>query len=625
MEQPEDPPGVGHQIQDFKFDFTTAYIIEIRKRAENRWAMYAEHNKQNPDSIPALTPQEVKIMQNTSICDTDRRKCELGLKALQYGLDQEERKIECDNNPSHYCQICLLILGVKVKHYHISERKLLIRYKHDFITMTEIQCGVCGENHMLPGPRQAICIIDIIFGTELPPHLEDPDPTKQRHIDLVSCRVHTMGELIEILYSEIACMPRQVDVVIAIEWGHIILSYVHMAEQKGVTEYGALLELRDQVIVLMLEIVEGATPFPLPMEGGRPSTVWFSPMPYTPEFTKWYDNDNHSTYVPPGMPANMGTIIRHPEHDIHRLLVLWNNMLIDINMLMMQLTDIRTYTKNTHNTFVPGFQGTGIHKFEHGDPGIRADAAAYNKDKDAGFKDIRETHILKTEWSSNRKLRPEAAAKCKRKLYNFFNSHVYSYPNMNELRHSVETTFGPRQVAYLEILALNSREKESTEERRMRRAFVDDILNRNEDTLLHDDRVARIMHENSIEPTIFQPDDEGNLSPTLRPPTPEEVITPPESADLRPPTPEEVITPPESVDLNENVSQSLNKMDNENPMELSSSEEDLTQDVVIVSETSDSEQECSEDLDQLPQIKKDFAKATEPLQPNSREDTGSVL
>ena len=67
MEQPEDPPGVGHQIQDFKFDFTTAYIIEIRKRAENRWAMYAEHNKQNPDSIPALTPQEVKIMQNTSI------------------------------------------------------------------------------------------------------------------------------------------------------------------------------------------------------------------------------------------------------------------------------------------------------------------------------------------------------------------------------------------------------------------------------------------------------------------------------------------------------------------------------------------------------------------------------
>ena len=94
MEQPEDPPGVGHQIQDFKFDFTTAYIIEIRKRAENRWAMYAEHNKQNPDSIPALTPQEVKVMQNTSICDTDPQKCELGLKALQYGLDQEERKIE---------------------------------------------------------------------------------------------------------------------------------------------------------------------------------------------------------------------------------------------------------------------------------------------------------------------------------------------------------------------------------------------------------------------------------------------------------------------------------------------------------------------------------------------------
>ena len=108
-----------------------------------------------------------------------------------------------------------------------------------------------------------------------------------------------MIELNELILSELCYCPRQLDVIFAIEWGQIIKAQIATAMQKGVNEDGALLELRHQVIMLMLEIVEGCHPFPYANNGGRPSTVWFSMMPYSPEFTKWCDMDGKRIFVPP--------------------------------------------------------------------------------------------------------------------------------------------------------------------------------------------------------------------------------------------------------------------------------------------------------------------------------------
>ena len=53
-------------------------------------------------------------------------------------------------------------------------------------------------------------------------------------------------------------------------------------------------------------------------------------------------------------------------------------MLIDINMLMMQMTDIRTYAKDPLLFFAPTLHRIGIRPYDKGDQGIVASATSYN-------------------------------------------------------------------------------------------------------------------------------------------------------------------------------------------------------------------------------------------------------
>ena len=265
---------VGHIICTYLHDDQTAYMLELRRRARDKFDAYEERNLYDKyaERIKPLTNKELEYIQNDRIPENDDKKCALVFRALQYGLIEDNTAISCYNTPKTRCDICYTILGATRFHYHISERKYFVSGKYELLTSTEVPCGTCGIEHQPQGPRHAVIFLDIVFGVEPLLDLPNPNPNRTRHVEYVTCRVSTMRELNELILSEVCHCPRQLDLIFAIEWGPLINAQVSASEHKGVNEVGALLDLRHQVIMLMLEIVEGCHPYPR-AGTGRPSTV----------------------------------------------------------------------------------------------------------------------------------------------------------------------------------------------------------------------------------------------------------------------------------------------------------------------------------------------------------------
>ena len=623
----------GHRTCDYSYDDHTPYMNELRRRARDKFSSYEDRNlyDKNSERIKPLTNNEIEYVQNENIPENDPRKCALVLRALQYGLNEGTTDITCYNTPTTRCDICYTILGIVRYHYHISERKYFVSGRPELLTFTEIPCGTCGIEHQPQGPRHAVIIIDTVFGIGQLLHLPNPNPHRTRHVEYVTCRVNSMRELNELILSELCHCPRQIDLLLAIEWGPLIISQVTASTQKGVNEDGALLELRHQVIMLMLEIVEGCYPYPR-AKTGRPSTVWLCTMPYSPEFTKWYDTNGQNIYVPPGdrFQQDDGIPIQHPNQDIHRLLVIWNTMLIDINMLMMSITDIRTYAKNPLQFFAPTLHHTGIAKYSKGNQELVASATAYNALhtlplREPTKRDLRQDHVLRPCWINESMLKQEHANFCKNKLYNFLSKHLYMSSIHNCFRTTVDTHFGPRRVALHEAIAHNVRATETWEDKIRKRPLLDGIETRDPHLPLIEERMG-LIDNNNLLPDELQPEP-GPPAPDIPPPyvaSPSPEPGPP-APDIPPPyvaspSPEPVnididnldapnreelplASPVQEQEDNQEEMQEYtwqqDEVDMEIGIDISDTEDDPSEDEVIIIDSAGSDDECMETAEEV--------------------------
>ena len=92
-------------------------------------------------------------------------------------------------------------------------------------------------------------------------------------------------------------------------------------------------------------------------------------------------------------------------------------MLIDINMLMMQITDIKMYAKNPLQFFAPTLHDIGIGPYDKGDPGIVNSVTAYNAQWLAGKRDVRYNHVLRPCWTNENTLKSKFADISKIKIH----------------------------------------------------------------------------------------------------------------------------------------------------------------------------------------------------------------
>ena len=116
----------GHRICAYQHDDHTEYMLEIRRRAKDKFDSYEEKNlyDKHAERIKPLASKDLEYIQNDNIPENDSRKCALFFYALQYGLKEDNTGISCYNTPQAQCDICYTILGVirfhSIEPHHMS-------------------------------------------------------------------------------------------------------------------------------------------------------------------------------------------------------------------------------------------------------------------------------------------------------------------------------------------------------------------------------------------------------------------------------------------------------------------------------------------------------------------------
>merc|ERR1711884_961792 len=95
------------------------------------------------------------------------------------------------------------------------------------------------------------------------------------------------------------------------------------------------------------------------MSCGGTNTVWFSTAPRSAEFIQWYSKRERSMPKPPGQNYLPHKPVTAPPQDMFDLIQILDFMLLDMNIGMMQRTQIRQYT-NSPDLQVPTFNSIGL-------------------------------------------------------------------------------------------------------------------------------------------------------------------------------------------------------------------------------------------------------------------------
>ena len=134
-------------MDPYNFDFSnTPAIQEMHEDARISWEQYGVTPSE--ELVPELTPQQQhKLRSNAPALDLGNQRHKFGLKARQYRMKKQARRMQINNQPSDVCDICKQIINVDKKHYHFSCNKRLVIDIYSLTIDGHIRCFSCQSQH----------------------------------------------------------------------------------------------------------------------------------------------------------------------------------------------------------------------------------------------------------------------------------------------------------------------------------------------------------------------------------------------------------------------------------------------------------------------------------------------
>ena len=177
------------------------------------------------------------------------------------------------------------------------------------------------------------------------------------------------------------------------------------------------------------------------------------------EFIQWYHNRHRSMPKPAGQNYLPDKMVTAPQQDLHDLIQVLDFMLLDMNIGMMQRTQIKQYTLNP-DFQVPTFHSIGLTRQRVVHDGIEQAVVAKNNQLlaeggNSNMRDIRALKDLKYEsWRNMYELDISETVKSRWKIVEFFNQ-FYIDKVLKILRSKPNPNMPPLQHATLQSTAVS--------------------------------------------------------------------------------------------------------------------------------------------------------------------------
>ena len=457
-------------MDPYNFDFSnTPAISEMHEDARISWEQYGV--TPSDELVPELTPQQQhKLRSNAPALDLGNQRHKFGLKARQYRMKKQARRMQINNQPSDVCDICKQIINVDKKHYHFSCNKRLVIDIYSLTIDGHIRCFSCQSQHpAADGNRTAFVLLDKVFGYDflIRPELQfDAKGEKfKRHIDYVLTRISSVQDLKETLMAELAGSTKAVDMLIILDWGDAIKHYMTRAAELNLPRKASLDLLREDLLQLQYQVMEGAVPFPRPPvdeeQYGCTNTVWFGIAPMSPESIRWYSNNiRQIPLATPRMDHPPPKLVKSPEIDLHDEIQILNHMLLDMNIGTITRTRIRHYT-GSHDFRAPTFHCVGLHGTRLVKDNLAQTAEAKNRELARNnvsphMRDIRAIKDLKySSWVNMYQLTATESQKGRYRIEGFF-KQFYDHDTRNVLKSTLNNDIPPFRPALTHQVAAES-------------------------------------------------------------------------------------------------------------------------------------------------------------------------